>query len=361
MTRVFMTADAVGGVWTYATELSAGLSDRGLEVTLATLGPAPKAAQRSEAERAGVRLIETALPLDWMEEDVGVIAGCGEALASLAKEHRADVVHLNTPALAARARFDAPVVGACHSCLATWWRAMRSGDMPASFAARTNLLSAGYRASSALIAPSEAFAAQTRAIYGVAPVAVRNGRAAAGRRAEAAAKEPFAFTSGRLWDEAKNFAAVSAAAAHMRSPLIAAGALRGPNNVAVDAGHVRALGHLDAAALDGWLNRAAVFVSLARYEPFGLGVLEAAQAGCALVLSDIPSFRELWSGAALFVPHDNERFVAETLDYLLANEEPRRTYSERATARAQRYSRDAMVEATLAVYVKALACDKAVA
>jgi hypothetical protein len=35
-------------------------------------------------------------------------------------------------------------------------------------------------------------------------------------------------------------------------------------------------------------------------EPFGLAVLEAAQAGCPLVLSDLPGFRELWDGAALF-------------------------------------------------------------
>ncbi len=33
----------------------------------------------------------------------------------------------------------------------------------------------------------------------------------------------------------------------------------------------------------------------ARYEPFGLSVLEAALSGCALVLGDIPSLRE--SGA----------------------------------------------------------------
>lgn len=34
----------------------------------------------------------------------------------------------------------------------------------------------------------------------------------------------------------------------------------------------------------------------------GLSVLEAAQAGCALVLGDIDSLRELWDGAATFVP-----------------------------------------------------------
>ena len=49
------------------------------------------------------------------------------------------------------------------------------------------------------------------------------------------------------------------------------------------------------------MARTAVFVSPALYEPFGLAVLEAAQAGCALVLSDIPTFRELWDGVALFV------------------------------------------------------------
>ena len=32
----------------------------------------------------------------------------------------------------------------------------------------------------------------------------------------------------------------------------------------------------------------------ARYEPFGLSILEAALSGCALVLGDLPSLRELW-------------------------------------------------------------------
>ena len=44
-----------------------------------------------------------------------------------------------------------------------------------------------------------------------------------------------------------------------------------------------------------------------RFEPFGLAVLEAARAGCALVLSDIATFRELWDGAALFVARRRRR------------------------------------------------------
>ena len=65
-----------------------------------------------------------------------------------------------------------------------------------------------------------------------------------------------------------------------------------------------------------------IFVSVARYEPFGLAVLEAAQAGCALVLSDIPTFRELWGGAALFVPANDDRALVSHVERL-ANEPDR--------------------------------------
>ena len=44
--RVLMTADTVGGVWTYAMELSHALSDRGVEIIL-NAGRSPK--RRSES------------------------------------------------------------------------------------------------------------------------------------------------------------------------------------------------------------------------------------------------------------------------------------------------------------------------
>ena len=67
------------------------------------------------------------------------------------------------------------------------------------------------------------------------------------------------------------------------------------------------------SSLANWYAKASVFASVSRYEPFGLAVLEAAQAGCALVLSDIPTFRELWDGAALFVPPEDPVALAEAL------------------------------------------------
>src|SRR3954471_9430167 len=56
--KVLMTADAVGGVWTYAIELAHALQPFGVEVVLATMGRAPSEEQRREARARGNVLIE---------------------------------------------------------------------------------------------------------------------------------------------------------------------------------------------------------------------------------------------------------------------------------------------------------------
>ncbi|MEB3829625.1 glycosyltransferase [Phormidium sp. CCY1219] len=59
--------------------------------------------------------------------------------------------------------------------------------------------------------------------------------------------------------------------------------------------------------LSHWYARAAIYAFPARYEPFGLSVLEAALSGCALVLGDIPRLREMWGDAAVFANPDVAR------------------------------------------------------
>jgi glycosyltransferase involved in cell wall biosynthesis len=93
-----------------------------------------------------------------------------------------------------------------------------------------------------------------------------------------------------------------------------------------------------------------VFVSVARYEPFGLAVLEAAQAGCALVLADIPTFRELWGGVAVFVPPDDAGAIAASLEALADDEGARDRLGAAARIRARRYSVEAMADGVLAAY-----------
>ncbi len=83
------------------------------------------------------------------------------------------------------------------------------------------------------------------------------------------------------------------------------------------------LGELSPAALAKKLAQAAIYAAPARYEPFGLGILEAALAGCALVLSDLPSLRENWSGAALFLPPGDQAAWREVLNGLARDEAQR--------------------------------------
>ena len=348
--RVLMTTDAVGGVWTYSLDLARGLSDSGAEVTLVTFGPQPSPDQLAEAEAIeDLTLVETGMPLDWLAKEPAEILECSAVVRGLARAGRADIIHLNSPALAALGGFSAPVVGTCHSCVATWWSAVRDGPLPADFRWRTQALWQGMLACNALVAPTRAFAEATARAYELpVPFVVHNGR----RPASVAPQpcEPMVFTSGRLWDAGKNVAVLDRAAAEISVPLQAAGPLAGPNGERVELVHARALGRLSADEVAAWLSRAPVFASAALYEPFGLGVLEAAQAGCALVLSDIATFRELWDGAAVFVDPRDPAGFARAIEDLLADPAHAAPLGAQARARAARYTVDAMSAGVLDVY-----------
>jgi glycosyltransferase involved in cell wall biosynthesis len=350
-----MTADAVGGVWTYALDLARAYAARGVRTTLAVLGPSPDA-RAVAAARAIPRLelVDTRLPLDWTADDAAEIARAGAAVAALAARAKADLIHLNSPALAAGNRFPAPLVGVCHSCLATWWSAVRGDEMPDDFRWRTALVRRGLLACDRVVAPTRAFAEATGRLYDLRPpLAVHNGRTPPAPRELARARQ--VFTAGRLWDEGKNLAVLDAAAALVDAPCFAAGPVKGPNGAAIALAHAQPLGILAPDHVGEWLARSPVFTSLARYEPFGLAVLEAAQAGCALVLSDIPTFRELWDGAAAFVPPNDPQAAAAALNALL--DAPERTAELGAAARATaaRYTVEAMAEGMLALYAELLA------
>jgi glycosyltransferase involved in cell wall biosynthesis len=221
--------------------------------------------------------------------------------------------------------------------------------MPPDFRWRAQALWQGMLACDALIAPTAAFADATARAYEVPrPFVVPNGRRP--ETAEPAPREPMVFTSGRLWDEGKNIAVLDAAAALIEAPLQAAGPVQGPDGGAVRLRHAQALGRLPAREVASWLTRAPIFASAALYEPFGLGVLEAAQAGCALVLSDIPTFRELWEGAAVFVPADQPEAFAAAFRQLLAEPDEAEWYGRLAQVRAARFSVDDMVDGVIGVY-----------
>ena len=343
--RLLVTTDAVGGVWRYAVDLAGGLADRGIETVLAIMGPAADAAQRKEAEAVrGLRLVQTGLPLDWTAASPADLAQASAKLTALAALTGASAAHLHAPALVGAQPWPVPAVVVAHSCVGTWWRAVRGGDMPDDFRWRTEAAAAGLGAASAVIAPTAAHAALVREVYGPVPVqVVHNGRDPA--PLPTGPRDRAVLTAGRLWDKGKGVSRLDQAAAGLGAPVRAAGPVQGPEGGAATFANLDLLGTLDPAGVATAYAGATVFASMARYEPFGLAVLEAAQAGMALVLSDLPGFRELWDGAALFVAEGDD--LPTALRRALDDPAP---LAAAARQRAMRYTADAMTHATLAVH-----------
>jgi glycosyltransferase involved in cell wall biosynthesis len=207
-------------------------------------------------------------------------------------------------------------------------------------------------AAEAIVAPSHAMARSLVMHYGSDEpvVVIPNGRDPAlfppGR------KEPFVFAAGRVWDEAKNLSALDDVAPSVAWPVYIAGDLVAPNGEPHSLRHARGLGQLDQAALSQWLGRAGIYAFPARYEPFGLSVLEAALASCALVLGDIPSLREIWGGAATFVEPDDRAALARAIGHLCDDDGLRRAHAAQARRHALMFGPERLADGYLATYTR---------
>ena len=352
--RVLITVDAVGGVWQYGLDLARGLAERGLEPVLALLGPAADAGQRREASAiAGVTLIETGLPLDWLCDGPEPVLAATAAIAALAQDIGADLVQFNSPALVGA--MPLPTVAMAHGCIATWWAAAYPGrPLAEQLRWHRDLMGRSLRSADRVVAPTASYAGMIANQYGLSqtPLVVHNGR-----KSLAGAALPMVdrvLTVGRLWDPVKRADLLDRAAAQLDVPFDAAGQVTGPQGQHAALAHLTLLGQIDAVALGRCLAARPVFVSAAAFEPFGLSVLEAANAGCALVLSDIASFRELWDGAALFVPGDDPAAYVRAIATLLADPGLRLRLGDAARSHAARYTPAAMADGMLAIFGEVL-------
>ncbi len=344
---MLMTADAVGGVWTYAVALLRALGDR-VHCTMAVMGPAPSAAALRElAGCRNVTLAHRPYALEWMPGSARDVYLAGSWLRQLASEAHADVVHVNGFVHAA-GPFDCPVVLVAHSCVRSWWRAVERTAAPGEWDRYTIDVCRGLVRASAVAAPTSAMLTMLRQEYRFdRPAAVvPNGLPPCAP--QSAKRRPLIFAAGRVWDRAKGLATLEAAAdCGLDWPVVIAGACDRPQR---RDRHVRHLGQVDRSTLDGWLRSAAIYAWPAIYEPFGLSVLEAAQRSCALVLADIPSLRELWTDAAWFVPPRDIAAWRETLNVLARDPAARARLGSAARVRAATFSARRMAAHYLATY-----------
>jgi glycogen synthase len=354
--RVLMTTDAVGGVWRYALELARGLAGAGGEVVLAIMGPPATPEQLGEAAAIdGVVIVEGSFDLEWMPGADEDVLRAGAWLIELEAAYAPDIVHLNGYAHAALP-WQAPVVVVAHSCVLSWWQAVHGADAPAEWNGYRRRTAAGLHAADLVVAPTRAFLRTIESLYGQGPRTrvIWNGRIAP--NIECLEKQPIVFAAGRIWDAAKNLKILASVAKELPWPVYVAGpGVPQRGDCAAWARNVHWLGPLAPAALNVWYAQASIFVAPSRYEPFGLAALEAALAGCALVLGDLPTLRELWTGAAMFVPPDDREQLAYALGSLIEDDDLRTTLGRLAKERAATFSARRMTAAYRNAYAEVIA------
>ncbi len=354
-TRILMTADAIGGVWTYALDLSRWLGGLGIEVVLVNMGRRCTTAQRREAwSIPTLSLLELPRKLEWMDEPWEEVDRAGAELLELERAHRPDLIHLNGYAHGA-VPFAAPRVVVAHSCVLSWWQAVHHAPAPERYETYRTRVSRGLASCDRVICVSRFMQNALRTHYGFARPSALIYNGSDPERYVPGVKEPLVFGAGRFWDAAKNLEMLSACAPHVSWPIVAAGDDARPPGVQELAppprrSELRTLGPTSREETAALMARASIYALPARYEPFGLSVLEAALSGCALVLGDIPSLRELWHDAAVFVDPEDGAALTLAINDLIDRPSTRAELSRRARARAEPLTLARMAESYLGLY-----------
>ena len=349
--KILMTADPIGGVWTYALELIKALEPTGARIALATMGgPLTQSQYQQVRELPRVALYESAFKLEWMEDPWEEVDAAASWLLHLNRTFEPDLIHLNN-LVHGHLNWGRPVVVVVHSCVLSWWHSVKTAAAPACWQTYRERVSNSLSAATVVVAPSRAMLETVEMLYGFFEdaVVIPNGRSTA--LFCQGPKEPFVFSMGRVWDEAKNIQLLTEVAAALSWPVLVAGEARHPaTNEILALPNIQFLGSLAPAAIAHHLSRASIFALPAKYEPFGLSALEAAISGCALVLGDIPSQREIWQQAATYVDPRDAGALQAALAGLIADDNHRTSMGERARQTALRYSVSQMASAYSQLY-----------
>lgn len=367
--RALVTADTVGGVWTYTRELVTELVRRSIEVVLVSFGEIPSPAQTEWIH--GLHNVDyraTAFKLEWMQDAEDDLRQSSEFLLDVIDATRPDVLHFSQYCYGAL-KTDLPKVVVAHSDVCSWWFSVygKQPEESSWIQCYRKIVSAGLHGANAVVAPSRWMMNAIRDQYGACPneVVIYNGRNP-GLLNPFVSKDDLVIAVGRVWDKAKQVSLLTERA--HKVPVWIVGSEKHPDP-AYEAAKpekrgqgVRWCGQQSETQLRMLLSRASIYAATSQYEPFGLAPLEAALSRCAIVANDIPTFRELWGETALYFRRNDADDLARKIDRLQNDRELRLTYANLAYRRArQRFTAERMANDYMDLYRNLVSAGVAVA
>lgn len=369
--HLLMTTDTIGGVWAYTRELVPALLRRGIRVTLVSFGEIPSTDQVQWMD--GLRDFDyrpTAFGLEWMHEISDDMENSEKYLLALIRELRPDFLHFNQFYYGA-IETELPRLVVAHSDVVSWWRAVHGTPPPESkwLEWYREILLRGIQAADVVVAPSRWMLAAISEIY-AAPqngAVIYNGRSPHLFNPHMS-KANYALSVGRVWDSGKQVTLLCRRDLPMECYI--AGSDRHPDaslrlQQVLETARLPKLhfkGEQSEAQLRHLFGRAPVYVATSRYEPFGLAPVEAALSRCALVMNDIPSFRELWGDDALYFERNSGERLVVRLKHVHENPALQREYGNRALQRAQQlFSAERMAGQYALLYENVLASRRVAA
>lgn len=354
--RVLMTTDTVGGVWNYSLDLIKGLGDFSIDVELATMGRELTSYQRDLANQIpNLRIHESTFRLEWMDDPWSDIDSAGLWLKNLERKLKPDLIHFNNFCHANLDFGNRPKLTVVHSDVLSWWRSVYGTEIPKSWKNYKTRVKKGLQASDTVVAPT--LTMLESAIHDYGPfsrsLVIPNARSQMQDLNDSfQKKEPFIFVAGRVWDEAKNIQLIEEIAPFVKWPIYIAGQCEYYQSS--HSSNVHFLGEQSVEQISNYLARASIYALPAKYEPFGLSVLEAAMNKCALVLGDIPSLNENWNKAAIFInPHRPENAIQE-INKLILDSRKRERFAYLAHERSENFNLHQMATSYLHEYYKLL-------